>query len=189
MESLNQIKAATQTGVTGLLEAAHLKRGDLFVLGLSTSEVQGEHIGQDSNIEIGRTVVKAIVELLAPRGINLAVQGCEHLNRALVVERAVAEQRGLEIVTVYPQLHAGGAGQVAAFELFDDPVEVEHVVAEAGIDIGDTSIGMQVKFVQIPVRTSVKEIGQAHVTYLRSRPKLIGGARAKYEWDPFDQKK
>ena len=81
MESLNQIKAATQTGVTELLEAAHLKRGDLFVLGLSTSEVQGEHIGQDSNIEIGRTVVKAIVELLAPRGINLAVQGCEHLNR------------------------------------------------------------------------------------------------------------
>lgn len=135
MESLNQIKAATQTGVTELLEAAHLKRGDLFVLGLSTSEVQGEHIGQDSNIEIGRTVVKAIVELLAPRGINLAVQGCEHLNRALVVERAVAEQRGLEIVTVYPQLHAGGAGQVAAFELFDDPVEVEHVVPRPALTL------------------------------------------------------
>lgn len=188
MESLGQIKTATQAGVTELLKEAHLEAGDLFVLGLSTSEVQGEHIGQDSNIEVGRTVVSAILELLNPLGVDLAVQGCEHLNRALVVEHSVAKRRGLEIVTVYPQLHAGGAGQVAAFELFNDPVEVEHVVAEAGVDIGDTSIGMQVKFVQIPVRTTVKEIGQAHVTYLRSRPKLIGGARAKYEWDPFDQK-
>ena len=118
----------------------------------------------------------------------MAVQGCEHLNRALVVERSVAKARHFEQVTVFPSLHAGGAGQIAAFEKFKDPVEVEHITAEAGMDIGDTSIGMHVKFVQVPVRTSVKQIGLAHTTYLRYRPKLIGGARAKYTWDPFGDK-
>ena len=103
-----------------------------------------------------------------------------------MVEKAVAKENQLEIVTVYPSLHAGGAGQIAAFEQFTDPVEVEHITAKAGMDIGDTSIGMHVKFVQIPVRTSVKEVGAAHTTYLRSRPKLIGGKRAKYEWNPFN---
>ena len=88
---------------------------------------------------------------------------------------------------VYPQIHAGGAGQIAAFESMNDPVEVEHIQAEAGMDIGDTSIGMHVKFVQVPVRTSVTEIGNAHTTYLRSRPKYIGGPRAKYRWDPFNE--
>ena len=122
---------------------------------------------------------------MKPRKLYLAVQGCEHLNRALVVERKIAEEKNFEIVTVFPSEHAGGSCQIAAFEQMDDPVEVEHVIAQAGMDIGDTSIGMHVKFVQIPVRTSVKEIGFAHATYLRSRPKLIGGERAKYKWDPF----
>lgn len=185
---IEEICQLTQRGLNELLEQAKLKSGDLFVLGLSTSEVQGKMIGKHSNIEIGRTIVKTMLETLTPMGIHLAVQGCEHLNRALVVEKSVAKEKGFEIVNVFPQINAGGAGQIAAFENFADPVEVEHVVANAGMDIGDTFIGMHVKFVQVPVRTSVKEIGQAHVTYLRSRPKYIGGPRAKYEWDPFNEK-
>lgn len=188
-EELETYRKEVHTGLTELLKEAKLEKGDLFVVGLSTSEVQGQHIGKDSDIEIGRAIIKEIISVLRPLGIHLAVQGCEHLNRALVVERDVAKEFGLEIVTVYPQIHAGGAGQIAAFENFEDPVEVEHLQAKAGMDIGDTSIGMQVKFVQIPVRTSVKEVGKAHTTYLRSRPKLIGGARAKYTWDPFNQNK
>lgn len=185
---IEEIRQLTQRGLNELLEQTKLESGDLFVLGLSTSEVQGKMIGKHSNIEIGRTIVKTMLETLTPMGIHLAVQGCEHLNRALVVEKSVAKEKGFEIVNVFPQINAGGAGQIAAFENFADPVEVEHVVANAGMDIGDTFIGMHVKFVQVPVRTSVKEIGQAHVTYLRSRPKYIGGPRAKYEWDPFNEK-
>ncbi|WP_373842432.1 TIGR01440 family protein [Limosilactobacillus sp.] len=188
MVDLERIKQQTKQGLTELLDQAKLETGDLFVLGLSTSEVQGQTIGQDSSIEIGRTIVKTIISILKPLGIHLAVQGCQHINRALVVEKEVARQYGLEQVMVYPQIHAGGAGQIAAFENFKEPIEVEHIQAAAGMDIGDTFIGMQVRFVQVPVRTSVGTIGQAHTTYLRSRPKYIGGPRAKYTWDPFNRK-
>ncbi len=186
--NLDKIKEQTATGLTELLDQAQLEKDDLVVLGLSTSEVHGGIIGKDSNIEIARAIVSTVVNILRKHQLHLAVQGCEHLNRALVVERSVAKKRGFEQVTVFPSLHAGGAGQIAAFENFNDPIEVEHITAEAGMDIGDTSIGMHVKFVQVPVRTSIKQIGLAHTTYLRNRPKLIGGARAKYEWDPFDNK-
>lgn len=186
--NLDKIKEQTATGLTELLDQAQLEKDDLVVLGLSTSEVHGGIIGKDSNIEIARAIVSTVVNILRKHQLHLAVQGCEHLNRALVVERSVAKKRGFEQVTVFPSLHAGGAGQIAAFENFNDPIEVEYITAEAGMDIGDTSIGMHVKFVQVPVRTSIKQIGLAHTTYLRNRPKLIGGARAKYEWDPFDNK-
>ena len=166
-----------------LIEKAALQKGDLLVLGLSTSEVLGHHIGQGSSLEVGRVIVQSLLGLLTPRGIYLAVQACEHLNRALLVERDYALVKNLEIVSVIPSLHAGGAGQVAAFELFQDPVEVEFVQAQAGLDIGDTAIGMHVKHVQVPIRLSSKEIGQAHVTALASRPKLIGGGRAQYPRD------
>ncbi|MFS1014447.1 TIGR01440 family protein, partial [Enterococcus casseliflavus] len=112
-----------------------------------------------------------------------AVQGCEHLNRALVVERELAIQKDLEIVNVLPSLHAGGSGQLAAFKYMKDPVEVEFITAQAGVDIGDTAIGMHIKHVQVPVRPILREIGKAHVTALASRPKLIGGARAAYVED------
>lgn len=186
--NLDKIKQQTATGLNELLAQAQLEKNDLVVLGLSTSEVHGGIIGKDSNIDIARAIVSTVVKVLREHQLHLAVQGCEHLNRALVVERSVAKKRGFEQVTVFPSLHAGGAGQIAAFENFNDPIEVEHITAEAGMDIGDTSIGMHVKFVQVPVRTSIKQVGLAHTTYLRTRPKLIGGARAKYEWDPFNNK-
>lgn len=186
--NLDKIKEQTATGLTELLDQAQLEKDDLVVLGLSTSEVHGGIIGKDSNIQIAWAIVSTVVNILRKHQLHLAVQGCEHLNWALVVERNVAKECGFEQVTVFPSLHAGGAGQIAAFENFNDSIEVEHITAEAGMDIGDTSIGIHVKFVQVPVRTSIKQIGLAHTTYLRNRPKLIGGARAKYEWDPFDNK-
>ncbi|HCR3256087.1 TPA: TIGR01440 family protein [Enterococcus faecium] len=166
--------------VNDILAEAHLKKGDLFVLGCSTSEVVGGHIGKNSSAEVGQWIIRTLKELLDPKEIALAVQGCEHLNRALVVERTVAEAKNFEIVSVVPALHAGGACSVAAFDQFNDPVEVEHVVGQAGIDIGDTSIGMHIKHVQVPVRPRLKTLGQAHVKALRSRPKYIGGPRANY---------
>ncbi|HFJ5143834.1 TPA: TIGR01440 family protein [Enterococcus faecium] len=166
--------------VNDILAEAHLKKGDLFVLGCSTSEVVGGHIGKNSSAEVGQWIIRTLKELLDPKEIALAVQGCEHLNRALVVERTVAEAKNFEIVSVVPALHAGGACSVAAFDQFNDPVEVEHVGGQAGIDIGDTSIGMHIKHVQVPVRPRLKTLGQAHVTALRSRPKYIGGPRANY---------
>ena len=150
--------------------------GSIFVLGLSSSEVLGGHIGKNSSLEIGEVIVKTLLDGLSEQGIYLAVQGCEHLNRALVVERELAEKKDLEIVNVLPSLHAGGSGQLAAFKYMKDPVEVEFITAHAGLDIGDTAIGMHVKHVQIPIRPVLKEIGSAHVTALASRPKLIGGA-------------
>ena len=154
--NLDKIKEQTATGLTELLDQAQLEKDDLVVLGLSTSEVHGGIIGKGSNIEIARAIVSTVVNILRKHQLHLAVQGCEHLNRALVVERSVAKKRGFEQVTVFPSLHAGGAGQIAAFENFNDPIEVEHITAEAGMDIGDTSIGMHVKFVQVPVRTSIR---------------------------------
>jgi uncharacterized protein (TIGR01440 family) len=164
-----------------VLDAANLRAGDTFVLGCTTSEIVGGTIGKNSSQEVGQWVIEALKEVLDPKKIYLAVQGCEHINRAVVVERALADRKDWEIVSVKPALHAGGSCSVAAFEQFKDPVEVEHIVAQAGIDIGDTSIGMHVKYVQVPVRPSIKELGGAHVTALRSRPKYIGGPRATYE--------
>ncbi|MGT2743443.1 TIGR01440 family protein [Streptococcus plurextorum] len=166
-----------------IIERSAIQKGQIFVLGLSSSEVIGGHIGKNSSLEVGEVIVETILDILTPKGIYLAVQGCEHLNRALVVERELAIQKDLEIVNVLPTLHAGGSGQLAAFKYMKDPVEVEFITAQAGIDIGDTAIGMHIKHVQVPIRPSLREIGQAHVTALASRPKLIGGGRAAYQED------
>lgn len=180
---LAKIEAETRQIVLDVLDKAALVEGDIFVLGLSSSEVVGGHIGQNSSLEVGQVIVKTILDILEEKGIFLAVQGCEHLNRALVVERALANKKDLEMVNVLPTLHAGGSGQLAAFQYMKDPVEVEFIVAQAGLDIGDTAIGMHVKHVQIPIRPILKQLGDAHVTALASRPKLIGGARAAYTED------
>lgn len=182
MIDLENIKKTLTTAINEYFDQVTLPTNGLFVLGFSSSEVMGDWMGQNSNQEVGEVIINTLLPLLTQHHVNLAVQGCQHLNRALLVEREVADRRGYEIVSVVPQLHAGGAGQVAAYKAFKDPVEVEHIVAEGGMDIGDTQIGMHVKFVQIPVKTSVKEIGAAHTTFLTSRPKLIGGKRAIYSW-------
>lgn len=172
----NQVTNATKE----LLDISGLKKGDIFILGGSSSEVVGGTIGKDSSKEVGQVIIDSIYNILKDKGIYLAVQGCEHINRALVVEEELALQRGLEIVNVVPVLHAGGSLSVAAYEKFEKPVMVEHITADAGIDIGDTEIAMHVRFVQVPVRLKTKMVGQARLTALRSRRKLIGGDRANH---------
>ena len=172
---LQVIRQQVVHATKALLEQANLKAGDIFVLGCSSSEICGGHIGKASSEEVGQVVIDAILPVLRERGIFLAVQGCEHINRSLVVEREAAERYDLEIVTVKPALHAGGACAVAAYDRAEDPVMVEHITAKAGMDIGDTFIGQHIKHVQIPVRLDIDQIGAAHATFVRSRPKLIGG--------------
>ena len=180
---LQELKIQTQIILTDVLEKSALSSGDIFVLGLSSSEVIGGHIGKNSSQEVGEVIVKTMLDTLSVRGIYLAVQGCEHVNRALVVEKELAQKQNLEIVNVLPTLHAGGSGQLAAFKYMSNPVEVEFITAQAGLDIGDTAIGMHIKHVQIPVLPILRELGEAHVTALASRPKLIGGVRAAYQKD------
>ena len=177
---LEKIKEDTKELIIDVINKSGVQKNQIFVLGFSSSEVLGGKIGQNSSAELGQVIVGVIYDELTKRGINLAIQACEHLNRALLVERELADRLNLDEVSVIPSLHAGGSGQVAGYTLFKDPVEVEFIKAQAGLDIGDTSIGMHVKHVQIPIRPSVKELGQAHVTALTSRPKLIGGERATY---------
>jgi len=176
----NEIAKQVDTIFRELIKIAGLIHGDIIVLGASSSEILGKHIGKASSPEIGHTVASAAYNAAKEFGLHLAVQGCEHINRALAVESAAAKAYGLEIVNVRPMPEAGGAVCAAAYELMDNAVMAEHISAAAGVDIGDTSIGMHVKFVQVPIRLSVKNVGSAHVTALKSRPKLIGGERARY---------
>lgn len=167
--------------VTELLDQAQLKAGSLLVIGCSSSEMVGQRIGKGSSMEAARAAFAGIRPVLEERGIQLAVQCCEHLNRALILERSAAEKRGYEIVNVMPQPHAGGSFAVTAWNAFDDPVAVETIRADAGIDIGGTLIGMHLRAVAVPVRTSEKRIGEAIVLCARTRPKYIGGQRAVYQ--------
>ena len=176
-----QITEQARTVVTELLEQAKLKPGALLVIGCSSSEMVGQRIGKGSSMEAAQAAFKGIYPILQENGIQLAVQCCEHLNRSLILERAVAEARGYEIVNVMPQPHAGGSFAVTAWNTFADPVAVETIVADAGIDIGSTLIGMHLRRVAVPVRTSVKFIGEAVVVCARTRAKYVGGPRAIYQ--------
>lgn len=175
-----EIQSQARKAVTELLDEAKLSEGDLFVVGCSSSEMVGERIGKGSDIEAAKAAFSGIYGVLCERGIYLAAQCCEHLNRVLIVEREYAIANNLEIVCVKPRPKAGGSFATAAWENFSDPVAVEMVSAAAGIDIGGTLIGMHLKHVAVPVRLSVKKIGQANILCARTRPKYVGGARAVY---------
>ena len=176
-----ELTTQAKQAVTELLDAAKLKPGKIFVVGCSSSEMVGARIGKGSSLEAAQAAFAGIYPVLQERGIELAVQCCEHLNRALVVERDVAEAHGFEIVNAIPQLHAGGSFAMTAWANFKDPVLVETIVADAGIDIGGTLIGMHLRRVAIPVRLSIKKIGEANILCARTRPRYIGGARAVYQ--------
>jgi uncharacterized protein (TIGR01440 family) len=163
-----------------LKEQVEFRENDLFVVGCSTSEVAGKKIGTSGTFEIAAGIFSELKTFQEEAGISLAVQCCEHLNRALVVERETAERYGFELVSVVPVQKAGGAFATYTYDQMKDPVVVEFVKANAGIDIGDTFIGMHVKHVAVPVRASINRIGEAHVTMAKTRPKLIGGERAVY---------
>ena len=176
-----EITMHARTVVKELLDQANLKPGSLFVIGCSSSEMVGQRIGKGSSMDAAQAAFRGIYPILQERGIQLAVQCCEHLNRALIMERATAERKGYEIVNVMPQPHAGGSFAVTAWNAFEDPVAVETIQADAGIDIGGTLIGMHLRRVAVPVRTSLNHIGEAIVLCARTRPKYIGGPRAVYQ--------
>ena len=178
---MEDIKNEVKKACLEILEKSNAKEGDVFVLGGSSSEICGYKIGSHSSEEIGEVVVKTLLEILNEKKIFLAVGGCEHINRAIVVERELALRDRYEIVSVVPQIHAGGSFATAAYKNFKDPLVIEHISGDFGMDIGGANIGMHIKFVQVPLRLEIKNIGSAHLTALRSRPKLIGGIRARYE--------
>ena len=176
-----EITAQARTAVTELLEQAKLKPGALLVVGCSSSEMVGKRIGKGSSKEAAEAAFAGIYPVLREHGVFLAVQCCEHLNRARILEREAAELRGYEPVNVRPQPKAGGWFAVTAWNAFSDPVAVEAIRADAGMDIGGTLIGMHLRPVAVPVRTSVRQIGEAMVLFARTRPKYIGGPRAVYQ--------
>ena len=196
--SLDLIKEQAKAAVTELINygqvgleyagtSSHnipaLKAGDIVVIGCSTSRVLGYHMGTHSTEDVAKAIMGEVLPIIKEHGLYLACQCCEHLNRALVVERECAIKYGLEEVCVKPALHAGGAWSVRATEVFDDPVVVEDLKAsaKAGMDIGGVLIGMHLKRVAVPVHNQNDRIGEAIVIMARVRPKLIGGARAQYE--------
>ena len=168
-EVLEEIRTQTKEVLKELLAVAKMKPGQILVVGCSSSET------------IGQTVYKALYEELKPLGIYLAAQCCEHLNRSLILEEEAAEKYGYEPVNVVPQLKAGGSFSTAAYHTLEHPVAVEHIKAHAGIDIGDTLIGMHMRDVAVPVRIQTKAIGGAHVVCARTRLKFVGGIRARYD--------
>lgn len=176
---LNELYNQANTAAKEIIETARLKSGNILVVGCSSSEIAGQKIGTFSNIEVAKAVFNGIYDALNEKGIYLAAQCCEHLNRAIIIEReAVLNQ---DIVNVVPMIKAGGSFATTAYNSFNDPVAVEMIKADAGLDIGGTLIGMHLKHVAVPVRLSVKSIGQAPLLAARTRPKFIGGVRAHYD--------
>ena len=169
---------ATNT-VAEIVEKGKLKKGQILVIGCSTSEILGEKIGTSSAPEVAREVFSALYDFAKERGIHLAVQCCEHLNRAIVIERGALPFA--EAVSVIPQPKAGGSMATEAYARMESPIVVEEIRADAGIDIGLTLIGMHLKRVAVPVRLEHNRIGEALVVAARTRPKFIGGVRAVYD--------
>ena len=173
------LKEECAFAVSELIKTAKLKKGDIFVVGCSTSEVTGSRIGTNSDPDIAAEIFDGIYGVLKKQGVYLAVQCCEHLNRAIVTERSAVPFS--DEVNVVPQKKAGGSLATVAYGKFKDPVVIEKIRADAGIDIGNTLIGMHLKEVAVPVRLSVNTIGNAPIVCARTRPKFIGGARAVYD--------
>lgn len=181
MSAQNLWKLQMEELLSEITEQTTFERGELFVIGCSTSEVAGERIGTAGAFEIGEALYEPLKTFADQHGLYLAFQGCEHINRALTIERLAAKHHQLAPVSVIPTVQAGGSMSAFAYSKMEDPIVVEEIEAQAGIDIGQTLIGMHLKKVAVPLRTSVDKIGEAVATIATTRPKLIGGARAVYE--------
>ena len=173
------IKQEVTDAICELIEISKLKKGSILVVGCSTSEVVGSKIGTNSSIETASEIFDALVEATQSKGVFLAVQCCEHLNRAIVVQKDAVPFA--EIVNAIPQPKAGGSLATIAYQKLKNAIVVESIKADAGIDIGETLIGMHLKPVAVPVRLKVKKIGNANIISARTRPKFVGGARAVYD--------
>ncbi len=177
---MQDIQQQARAAVQELIEKAGLQRGDILVIGCSSSEVAGERIGTHSSVEVAAAIVDGICPVLQEAGVAIAAQCCEHLNRALIVEADVAKANGWPAVNVRPMPKAGGSFATTVYDRLNEPVAVEHIRAQAGLDIGGTLIGMHLQDVAVPVRLSIDRIGNAMILCARTRPKFIGGARAHY---------
>ena len=173
-----KLKAQGYNSALEIINTANLATADILVVGCSTSEILGEKIGTNSSPDAAKAVFEGIYNATKENGVFVAAQCCEHLNRAIIVERAAVPQA--ETVNVVPQPKAGGSFATAAFNAFENPVAVEQIKANAGLDIGFTMIGMHIKAVAVPVRLENNKIGNATVLAARSRAKFIGGPRALY---------
>lgn len=174
-----EITAAAVKTTEEIIEVAGLKKGQILVVGCSTSEICGDKIGTNSNLDVAKAAFKGIYDVATSKGIYVATQCCEHLNRAIIVEREAVPFA--EIVNVVPQPKAGGSLSTTAYSVFNDPVAIEEIKADAGLDIGGTLIGMHLKKVAVPVRLVNNKIGEASVSAARTRAKFIGGERAHYD--------
>ena len=181
LDNREQIKLEAERAASELVELAGLHAGDIFVVGCSSSEIIGERIGKHSAFDAALAVFEGIYPVLQEKGIYIAAQCCEHLNRAIIIERACAERYGCDEVCVVPQPKAGGSFATVVHSKLSDPVAVENIRAHAGIDIGGTLIGMHLRHVAVPVRLSISKIGEANILCARTRPKYIGGPRAIYQ--------
>ena len=177
---LHEITREASQVIRALLEQTELREHSVLVVGCSSSEILGGHIGKIGSMEVADAVYQGIAPVLQEKSIDLAAQCCEHLNRAVIVERACALRNGYEIVSVCPWPHAGGSWATNCWRTFREPVLVEEIRAAAGMDIGGTLIGMHLRRVAVPVRLSLDHIGQAILLCARTRPPFIGGARAVY---------
>ena len=177
---LSCIQVETEKVITELIETSGIKAGQILVVGCSSSEVAGGEIGKASSMDTAKAVFEGLYPVLKEKGIYLAAQCCEHLNRAIIIEQEAADKFGLEVVNVMPVPKAGGSFATTVWQNMDCPVAVEHVKANAGLDIGNTLIGMHLKDVAVPVRLSSKKIGEAPIVAARTRAKFIGGERAVY---------
>jgi len=178
---LREIERDLRIALEGLYEASRVEEGSMLVAGCSTSEVIGERIGTAGSADVAGVIYGVLADFCVKRGIFLAAQCCEHLNRSLVVEREALRRFGLTRVNAVPQLHAGGAFATAAWASMKEPLLVETVSADLGIDIGGTLIGMHLRPVAVPVRLEILTIGEARLTLARSRCKFVGGERAVYD--------
>lgn len=178
-----ELTQQAKTAVLEIIEQAKIGKGSIFVVGCSSSTVKGENYGKASSMEIAQAIFDGIYPELKSRGIFLAAQCCEHLNRAIITEREAAEKLREPEVDVIPQPKAGGSFATITYNTLENPVAVEHIKVDAGIDIGGVLIGMHLKEVAVPLVISVKNIGKAHITSARTRPKFIGGERARYNDD------
>lgn len=176
---LEEIKKEAEKAASELVEKARLKKGNIAVVGCSTSEILGDDLGGHSTPEIAQAVFDGINSVFKPLGIYIAAQCCEHLNRAIIIEREAVPFA--QIVNAVPQPKAGSSFAAAAYKSFKNPVAVEEIKADGGLDIGGTLIGMHLKAVAVPVRLKQRNIGKAIVLAARVRPKFIGGERAVYD--------
>lgn len=179
-EEFARLKNDIDTLIANLTDAGFFVPGEDLIIGCSTSEVIGHHIGKQSSIDVAELIFKGFSETAEKFEVNMMFQGCEHINRAVTMEQEVAKKRGYDIVNVVPHRGAGGSLSEYAYKHLRGPVVAEHVSADRGIDIGQTLIGMHIRHVAVPFRTEQKTIGNANVTTAFSRPKLIGGPRAHY---------